>query len=187
VDALIQPIPETLGKALKANLSPGETVELQIKGAFKEALVCSNRRLMIIKSGFMTGQMFGSDTFQLPWSGISSAEVKFRILSGYFEVSAGGMQNSLKRYWSSDRSTDPSKAPNCVALNSKSQAALFRLACSFILQKVDEARRAPVVTSPIQAAPASDMASQIERLWSLKTEGALTQAEFEAAKARLIT
>jgi hypothetical protein len=31
------------------------------------------------------------------------------------------------------------------------------------------------------------MASQIERLWSLKTEGALTQAEFEAAKARLIT
>ena len=60
---------------------------------------------MIVKSGFMTGQMFGSSVFQLPYGGIASAEVKYRILSGYFEVSAGGMQNTAKSYWDCTVST----------------------------------------------------------------------------------
>ena len=94
----------------------GETILVQLKGAFNEALVCTSRRVMIAKSGFMTGQMFGSDVFQVPYGNITSAEVKYGIMSGYFQVSAGGVQNTVKSYWSTGRESSPRKAPNCVSL-----------------------------------------------------------------------
>ncbi len=140
---------------------------------------------MIVKSGFMTGQMFGSDIFQLSYGSIASAEVKYRILSGYFEVSAGGMQNTGKSYWSSDKKADPAKAPNCVSLNNKTQAANFRSACAFIMDRIEQARR-PAAASPSVSAEI-DIATAIERLWKLKVDGALDQAEYDAAKAQLLS
>ena len=102
---LDQALPDALEKVVQKNLATGETVLVRLKGAVKEALICTDRRVMIVKSGFMTGQMFGSSVFQLPYGGIASAEVKYRILSGYFEVSAGGMQNTAKSYWDCTVST----------------------------------------------------------------------------------
>lgn len=82
--ALDQTFPAVLEKVVQGNLASGETVPVRLRAAFKEALVCTDRRVMIIKSGFMAGQMFGSDVFQVPYGNIASAEVKYRILSGYF-------------------------------------------------------------------------------------------------------
>jgi hypothetical protein len=176
---LEQRLPATLEKVVQKNLATGEEVFIRLKGAFKEALICTDQRVMIIKSGFMTGQMFGSDVFQLPYRGIASAEVKYRILSGYFQISAGGMQNTAKSYWSSERSTNPSKAPNCVSLNSRLQATNFRSACAFIMEHIEQTRRVP---SPSE----SDVAASLGQLWKLRTEGAISQSEYEAAKERLL-
>ncbi len=171
-----------LDKILQSNLADGETVLVRLKGAFKEALVCTDRRVMIVKSGFMTGQMFGADVFQIPYPNVSGAQVKYRIFSGYFELSAGGMQNIAKSYWSTDKNTDPAKAPNCVSLNSKSQAALFRSACAFITERAGQSHAQASATS----ASGQDIASAIERLWKLKNDGAIDQAEFDLAKKRLL-
>ena len=181
---LLADIPSTLEKVIAANLASDEEVLVRLKGAFKEALICTDRRVMIAKSGFMTGQMFGSDVFQLSYGSIASAEVKYRILSGYFEVSAGGMQNSSKSYWAQDKNADPAKAPNCVSLNSKPQANTFRAACSFIMQRIELSRRGPPVSQPV--AVETDIATAIEKLFSLKTAGAIDQAEFDAAKRKLL-
>ncbi len=184
---LIHAIPGGLQKTLDKNIAAGETVLVALKGAFKEALICTDRRILIMKAGFMTGQTFGSEVFQLSYSSIASAQVKYRILSGYFEVSTGGMQNTDKSYWSQDKALDPAKAPNCVSLNSRRQADLFRRACTFISEHIDLYRRSPVM-SPVQNSEVSplDISSAIERLWKLKLEGAIDQSEFEAAKSRLL-
>lgn len=183
IGELIQAIPGGLERTLGESLTDGETVTIKLKGAFKEALICTDRRVLIAKSGFMTGQMFGGDLFQLPYAAIASAEVKFRLISGYFEVSAGGMQNTAKSYWSTDRNSDPAKSPNCVSLNSRAMANTFRQACTFIMEKVSASRTMPA--TPAQSVE-TDIAGAIERLWKLHADGALTRDEFEAGKLKLL-
>lgn len=180
---LLEDLPDRLEAELKKLLSPGERVLQKIKGAFKEGLICTDRRVIILKGGFMTGQIFGNDAYQEPYSNIAGVQVTFHLMSGYFELNAGGMQNSMKSYWSSNRKSDPSKAPNCVSLNSRRQAEKFRSACSFILTKIDESRRGVVAASP---APVS-IPEQISQLAGLRDQGILTAEEFEAKKKDLLS
>jgi hypothetical protein len=190
---LIETLPERLEAALSQLLHPNETVEVKLKGAFKEGLICTNRRVIILKGGFMTGQTMGNNTFQLTYANVSGVQVQFHRLSGFLEVNAGGMQNSPKSYWSSDKSHDPSKAPNCVSLNRKDQKPRFDAACTFILHKIDEvhmgsaAAAAPVSFQPQPlAAPAPSRLEQLKTLGELRDSGVLTPEEFEAEKALIL-
>ena len=180
---LLEGLPDRLEAELQKVLSPGEGVLLKIRGAFKEGLVCTGHRVIILKTGFMTGQAFGNNVYQEPYSNIAGVQVTFHLMSGYFELNAGGMQNSRKSYWSGDRRRDPSKAPNCVSLNNKNQAEKFRNACTFILTKIDELRRGAVVNS----APApQSIPEQISQLAGLRDQGILSPEEFEAKKKDLL-
>lgn len=169
-----------LGRAIEKNLSAEERVIVQLKGAFSEVLLCTDRRVLIIKSGLMTDNLFGSNVYQLSYATITSAEVKFGMMSGYFELSAGGMQNTQKSYWSTGTDQSAIKAPNCVSLTSRDQAARFRRACTFIMSRVDQVRG-------VQPKPASDdLLSRLERLSALRAQGVLTEDEFVLQKARIL-
>jgi len=191
---MVEELPGRLEKGLKELLRADETVHIKLRGAFKEGLVCTNTRVIILKGGFMTGQVFGTNTFQLPYSNIAGVEVKFHLITGYFEVSAGGMQNRPKSYWSTDASVDPAKAPNCVSLNSRNQARTFREACSFILARITDVKRE---NSPPREAsadiPSARHASQaevlalIERLGELRSKGIISEDEFQSKKADLLS
>jgi hypothetical protein len=93
---MIEQIPDRLERTLRQTLAPGERVFIKLKGAFQESLVCTDTRVLILKGGWMTGQIFGTDTFQLPYSMVAGAEVNFHLLTGYFELSTGGMQGTPK-------------------------------------------------------------------------------------------
>lgn len=177
---VIEKIPAGLHAAVSQVLAPGELVHFQLKGAFKEALVCTDRRVVIAKAGFMTGQMFGSNIFQLNYAGVGSAEVKFTLLSGYFELSAAGVQAAKKSYWGKG-SERPQEAPNCVALLS-GMATNFKKAAGFIMQQAS----AGSTSTSFRPDDPPDAIGALDRLWALKEKGALTQAEYDAAKARLL-
>jgi hypothetical protein len=133
MEGIIETIPSGLKKSVTATLAPGERIFFQLKGAFKEALVCTDRRVIIAKSGFMTGQIFGSDIFQLSYAGVASAQVKFYLITGYFEVSAGGVQNTEKSYWATGPGNrNASRSPNCISLNRRNMLPKFQQAASFI-------------------------------------------------------
>jgi hypothetical protein len=89
---MIEQISDKLERALRQTLAPGEQVFVKLHGVFREALVCTSMRVMILKGGWMTGQIFGNETFQCPYSMVAGAEVNFHLLTGYFELSTGGMQ-----------------------------------------------------------------------------------------------
>lgn len=181
---LMEDLPDRLEAELQKLLSPGEPVLLKMKGAFKEGLICTDRRVIILKGGLMTGQIFGNDAYQEPYTNIAGVQVTFHLISGYFELNAGGMQNTRKSYWSSDGKSDPAKAPNCVSLNNKKQAERFRNACSFILTKIDESRR---VTAVGQGPATLSIPEQIGQLASLRDQGILSPEEFEAKKKDLLS
>jgi len=179
----IESLPERLERELGQLLGPAEMVLCKAKGAFKEAVVCTESRVIILKGGFMTGQMLGNNSFQQPYSNIAGVQVSYHLMSGYFEVSAGGMQNVAKSYWSSGEGSDPAKAPNCVSLNSKSQAERFRQIAAFILAMVDETRHSPTVATP---SPADDPLIILERLGKLHEAGVLSEEEFLTKKAEML-
>jgi hypothetical protein len=180
---IIEGIPGGLEKVVNSNLIKGEAVIYRLKGAWKEALVCTNNRVMIAKKGFMTGQIFGSDVFQLSYGSVASAQVKFHLLTGYFEVSAGGVQNTQKSYWNTGSgNANPSRSPNCVSLNSRTQADKFRQAAAFIMDQGGRMR----TSNGAATSTTSDIATSLEKLWTLKSQGALSEAEYQTAKANLL-
>ncbi|WP_426624290.1 SHOCT domain-containing protein [Leifsonia sp. McL0607] len=185
---LIDELPSGLEEAVTALLSPGEVIHVKIKGAYKEALVCTDRRVLIVKKGFMTGQTLGGNSFQQSYQSVAGAQVKFGALSGYFEVSAGGMQNTDKSYWSTKKGTDPSKAANCVSLNSKRDADRFREAVSFIMERIHSlSMPAAAVAAPSDGGEADAIIASIKKLGELRDAGVLTDNEFDAKKAELLS
>ena len=177
---LLEKLPDRIETALSKLLGPNEGVLVKLKGAFKEGLICTDSRVIILKGGFMTGQMLGNEAFQLPYANISGVQVKYHIMSGYFEISAGGMQNTTKSYWSHDKNSDPSKAPNCVSLNSKAQQEKFQEACSFILTKMNEPRTDTATSTN------NNIFAALEKLGQLKDAGILSEEEFTTKKAELL-
>jgi hypothetical protein len=131
---MIEQIPDRLERTLRQTLMPNERVLVKLKGAFKEALVCTDARVLILKGGMMTGQILGTDTFQCPYSMVAGAEVRFHLLTGYFELSTGGMQNTPKSFWQGGTKPAAAKAPNSVSISGPEQARKFRQACAFIMQ-----------------------------------------------------
>jgi hypothetical protein len=130
---MIEQSPDSLERTLRQTLAPGEQVFVKLHGAFREALVCTSMRVMILKSGWMTGQIFGTGTFQCPYSMVAGAEVNFHLLTGYFELSTGGMQGTPKSFWQGSSKPTAAKSPNCVSISGSEMAQKFRQACALIM------------------------------------------------------
>ena len=175
---MVERIPDRLERTLRQTLVFGERVFVQLRGAFTEALVCTDARVIILKGGWMTGQLFGTDTFQCPYHNIAGAEVKFHLLTGYFELSAGGMQNTPKSFWKTDNKVRAANAPNCVSISGSHQARKFRQACAFIIARLEGGRQ--------PYAAGNDAIAVLERLARLRASGVLSEAEFRRMKARLL-
>src|SRR4051794_40551169 len=121
-----------------------------LQGTCLEALVCTDRRVLIIKTGYMTGHIFGNKVFQLPYASITGAQVNAHLMTGYFELLAGGVQNGPKSYWQDVSNSfhhrrgtqapqSPQKAPHCVSLR-RNHFQAFRAASAFIMEKAEQAR-----------------------------------------------
>jgi hypothetical protein len=151
---------------------------VKLRGTYKEALVCTSTRVIILKAGWMTGQLFGTDMFQCPYSNVAGAQVNFHLLTGYFEISAGGMRNSPKSFWNFDKNVNAAKAPNCVSINGRERANRFRQACAFIMQRVSGRAGGGV---------GDDVLNTLARLAKLRDAGVISAAEFSAKKSELLS
>jgi hypothetical protein len=177
---MIEPISKKLDRALSLALAPNEQVVVKLPGTFKEALVCTSTRVIILKAGWMTGQWFGTDMFQCPYPNVAGAQVNFHLLTGYFELSAGGMQNTKKSFWNSDKAVNAAKAPNCVSIGGRDRADKFRLACAFIMHMASGGARAGIQTG-------DDSIHTLERLAKLRDAGVISAAEFESKKTQILS
>lgn len=162
-------------------LPQDELLHLCLKGTFKEYLFCTDKSVYIIKKGFMTGHTFGSGIFSMPYSNISNVEIDMKLLGGYFEISGGGIQNTDKNYWSSDKKNDPSKQPNTISLGNRSFLEAFNYAKNLIMQKVNEVHNVNTFNSLQISA-----ADEILKYKNLLDTGVITQEEFEFKKKELL-
>ena len=113
-------------------LDSDEILSVALKGTFQEYLFCTNKRIYIIKKGYMTGHFFGEGIFKLDYFTITNVEVKIKLFFGYFELSAAGLENKDMDFWSADRKTSPQLQPNTVSITQKSYE-FFKKASKFIM------------------------------------------------------
>lgn len=178
------PMDKLHGRAMKLlaqSLGPGEPVVAQLNGVSNnQALVLTDHRALIIKVGWMTGQTLGGKVTSFDYRNISSVEVRTSIMTGTFEISAGGVQGFERSYYGTGKDS-AYHAPNVIAIG-KGQQATFQRAANFIREKSRAAAQPVSVAAP--APP--DIPDQLRKLAELKQQGILTDAEFEIKKAELL-
>jgi hypothetical protein len=164
---------------LRKNLAPNETVLAYARGLQGALLVATDRRALIIKTGYALGTWFGRQTTSFGYGQITSVEMRSGVGRGFVEISAGGMQNRPRGYFGRLR------GENIVAFNKWSEAGL-RDVVNVIRQHLYAPP--PHVAAPVGYAPhqPQNIPDQIAALAKLRDAGVLTVAEFEAKKTDLL-
>lgn len=167
-------------------IQPDEILTIVLKGMFKELLVVTDKSLYINKSGYMTGHLVGQGTFALPLTAITNVSVDFHMMSGYFAVSAGGIQNTQKDFWSSDSRLDPAKSPNTVSVGANTKDD-FAKAVQLINTRLIPNARNPQFSAP-KVTPQSSPTryDELIKLKELLDAGVITQADFDAKKKQIL-
>lgn len=183
-DALIQKNEiEKLQNALSNDWKSSEKIVIALKGVFKEYLIVTNTYLYIFKTGFMTGHLAGNNHFKMPINNITNVEVNTHFLTGYFEVSAGGMQNLPKNYWSNDPKNDPAKAPNAISLNN-TVFDDFQKASDIINELIMKSKSSSLTN--VQFPSNMDITKEIRKYKSLLDDGIINEQEFNNKKKQLL-
>jgi hypothetical protein len=152
-------------KRLASHLWEGERVERMVQGqrpndATAGLLVLTDRRLLFVKEG-----MFGSKTEDFPLDKITSVEWSSGMALGSLTVFAMGNESKIKNLNKGD---------------GKQMADLLR-SRTFGAQEVAPAADAA------QSEQAPDIPDQIRKLGELRDAGMLSEEEFEAKKADLLS
>jgi hypothetical protein len=107
------------------------------------------------------------------------------MLSGAVVLQGPGQAGTRTSYWKGDDS-DPHMAPNAIPLTRPFDRARERVAR--LGRLIDEAHRRDA-SPAAPAAPATDtsVAEELRKLADLRSEGVLTDDEFAALKAKLLS
>lgn len=182
---IVQPkLQNQLISMAKQSIGENETLYVALKGAFKEYLFCTDKKVYIVKKGFMTGHTFGSGDFKMPYSNITNAEVDYHFASGYFEISSGGLQNKRLNYWSKDPNQDPAKQPNCISITTDKE--LFKSASNFIMEMIAKQHSQTATSTAVNVVTEKSAAEQIKEFKELLDMGIITEEEFSAKKKQLL-
>ncbi len=83
---MMTPLGRREQQLLQAELADGETVLGQVIGTFSQAVVATDLRVLILKSGLTSGQAFGGRTTSYDYREIERVELRARIAEGELEI-----------------------------------------------------------------------------------------------------
>ncbi|HLJ62073.1 MAG TPA: hypothetical protein VKZ50_20305 [bacterium] len=174
-DELVEPLPGNLGKGLAGTLQDGELVETAARTSTGEALVVTDRRVLILKAGFVTGAgLFGVRARSIPYSRIAAVDLRLALLGGHLKVVTTGLPRPADA-----TSFKFNNDENGVSFGPRRKPYMQRVAAII----VDKVRGTQVAPGP---EPPGDLAAQLAELARVRDEGVLTDAEFEQVKTRLV-
>ena len=176
------PMMAPLGKKetalLAQNLTASETVLGQVIGNFGQAVIATDQKLLIVKTGLMSGQMFGGKATGFDYRTLVGIEVRTGIAQGEFEVLSGGLGNNQRS--NIGAKVNMAEQPNGVVFGKLDAAAFNSMA-----GKIREATAA--AHAPTAAMPTSSLADEIAKFAALRDQGVLTEDEFQTKKSSLLS
>lgn len=153
-------------KAIGEQLAPGETVKVVVPGNANDALVATDRRVLIFDWGLLSKKLTTYD-----YRNITGVELQTGLAMGTLTVQAAGVPPKAK---------GELHGPNELAVlrNGYDRAREGVTALRHLISEHHSAAAAP--------AAAPDIADQLRKLGELRDAGILTPAEFDAKKADLL-
>lgn len=160
-----------------------ETVYVGVKGAFKEYLVASDKKVYIYKTGFMTGNTFGFSIFQLDYNSVSAIQLHTQLGEvGYIEIVGIGMQNKGNlSYWKSEKENSPSHQDNCLSFAGRAEH--FEIVVSKLHELMSNAKNSGDKKDNSSSLNKFEEIKQYKELLDL---GIISEDEFEKKKNELL-
>jgi hypothetical protein len=183
------PLMEPLGKKesdlLKRNMVPHERVLGQVIGSSGQAVVATDHKVLVVKTGMMAGQTFGGKATSFDYRTIVGVEVRTGFAQGEFEIIAASM-HAPQRNRIKDK-VNVRESPNGVVFV-KGNSHQFDKMAAKIREMTAAAHGAGTAVSAQSASPTSEpsIPEQIRSLSELHAAGILTDDEFTAKKAELL-
>jgi Short C-terminal domain/Bacterial PH domain len=178
---LIETLPGGLGAALAGTLTSSETVLVSLNPNLGEGIAVTDQRVIVLKAGSIAGAgSFGKKAITYTYSQLTSVEHREGPFGGHIKLLAAGVEESGPP----SNDGDNCKRENVVTYSSRGLRETMREVVRMIQEHITSAHSA--APGPASAAGVPDLADQLLKLSTLHAQGVLSDAEFAAAKARLI-
>lgn len=166
-----------LRNTLNERRAPDEAILFCLRGRFSQTLIALPSRALVIKPGYMEGSTFGARAAAFPYTEITDVRIITGTPNGFIELAMPDLPTAdVTQAGSLQKDRDPMQLPNCVSINTTLVAHYQPF--------VDELRSlASRAESELTFGDADD---PLAELADLREAGALTQAEFEQAKKRIL-
>jgi hypothetical protein len=183
-DVTVETLHPKAQEALRQNLADGEEVLAVVHGARKSAMIATDRRVFIFKTGLASGSTFGSKFASFDYRNISSVQLHTGAMTGSAVLDVAGAAPVGSSYWGS-KNNDPWKAQNALPIvrpwdGPKAQIARLRELIA------DWHERANPRTQAAPNTAGDNVIDQIKQLGELRDQGILTPDEFDTKKAELL-
>jgi len=169
--------------ALLQNLAADELVHAVIVGPSDQAIFGTERRAFIFKKGFMAGASFGSEMTSWDYRNLTGVQLHTGMLSGAVVLQGPGQSGHSTSYWGKGNS-DPYKAPNAIPVVRPFPPIAAVVAV--LRGLIDAAHKSANTVGAATIGPERGLTDQLRELAELHRDGALDDAEFAIAKAKLI-
>lgn len=167
----------------RRTLMSGEVVDAVLSGG-NEAIILTNRRLIVVKVGWLAGSSGGGRVTSFAFHDVVALQVQLGLMMGSLSVQSPGYgATQTGDYWDKRNQQDVLKLPNVISW-SKTQDSAYSRELAYAHERISNARNP--MRGPAQSETPNNLSSELERLNALHDAGGLTDEEFRAAKARLL-
>lgn len=163
---------------LKTNLADGETILVKLQTLSDrgdgEAFVVTDRRIYILKYGWMTGHAFGGQCGAYGFNQITGLEIRKRWKAGVLEILTPADRNTQGK--------NPIQADNMLIFVWDIQGEAFQRGVNIARETMQKALNG----STAHAVAQQSTADEIGKFALLRDKGILTEEEFQAKKRQLL-
>lgn len=167
--------------SVRESLEENEVVKVVILGQSKQAIIATDRRAFIYKGGLLSGAMFSSQMNTWDYANISGVELRKNMASQAIVLQVPGVAPVTKTGQMDKGPNSAWEAPNAVMVARSTDASADVSALRQLIATFHQASKGHQTPTP-----QSDPIDQVKRLAELRTQGILTDEEFETKKRELL-
>lgn len=172
-------------KYLERNKRKDEEVLFCIVGQGNQSIIALEKRLLIIKPGFLAGATFGAKVSSFFYKDITGIEVNMGFVTGVIEISTPSYEATKERSWwgtkNNDDTRDIWKLSNCIPIL-KTDFPVFQPYLDKLRELIEQAKNPQEIKTSTQ----DDIATQLEKIVNLYKSGILTEEEYQKAKKKIL-
>jgi hypothetical protein len=171
---MIEKLKGKLEKAFSDNITEGEKIRIKLQPTSGEALVVTDKKVMIIKAGVLAGAgFFGAKCTTFNFTEITSVDLRLGLMGGHIQITVAGSTDIKGR--------NMVESGNACTFNVDYRERMKEVA-SIIRESVEQVKKGNV--PPVEIV--QEIAVQIKNLHDLKIQGIISEADFEAGKRKLL-